>query len=702
MLASRPVIFISAVSRELRSTRDLVAKTLAALGYEPKWQDIAPTETGDLKSVLRKWVDSSHAVLQIVGHRYGFAPTEPDPVFGSVSYTQYEALYAHAQGKKVWYIILDGDHPVDCHDDEPEEFQRLQAEYRIQVRARYGLCHFSEGALMTENIVLKLRDDLHKLRKRARLWTAVILALLLLVAAGVIWNAVSQGKTGDKLAEVEEQNETLLQAMQRLPAAMAVAMQAAPDEHEAARTARAYRDLENSLGLPPGTLEKEMPVLAERLLAAPDTALLDRAKASFVLKRYAEAEKLALQAAAEAEQVVPADANRGIEALSLAGEAANEQLEHKRALGHYQMAAALSSIEKDVLEWAAIQNRVAWLLGLDGRYAEMERQARGVVKACSEAGHKEHPEMLWGRNILGVALCYQGRFEESEREHRAALEVLQKMMGAEHPDTLKSRINLSIALEAQGRYPEAETEYRTVLEIRERLFGAEHPVTIACRVGLANALHYQGDYAGAENEYRSVLAIQDRVLGPEHPDALDCRINLAMTLDAKGEHAEAERICRAVLAIRERVLGAEHPDSLDARHFLANSLNARGRHVDAEKEHRTVLAIRERVLGAEHPEALESRIGLANALYSQGDHPGAEREYTLALAIQERVLGPDHPDVFLTCYNLSLSLDGLGRIQEALRFARRALEGRSKVLGEDHPRTRAAREWVDSLESSRP
>src|SRR5207249_1971477 len=45
---SRPVIFISAVSRELRSTRDVVAKTLLTLGYEPKWQDIAPTETGDL------------------------------------------------------------------------------------------------------------------------------------------------------------------------------------------------------------------------------------------------------------------------------------------------------------------------------------------------------------------------------------------------------------------------------------------------------------------------------------------------------------------------------------------------------------------------------------------------------------------------------------------------------------------------------
>lgn len=40
-MSTKPVI--SPVSKELRSARDLVAKTLLALGYEPKWQDIAAT-----------------------------------------------------------------------------------------------------------------------------------------------------------------------------------------------------------------------------------------------------------------------------------------------------------------------------------------------------------------------------------------------------------------------------------------------------------------------------------------------------------------------------------------------------------------------------------------------------------------------------------------------------------------------------------
>jgi hypothetical protein len=39
MLSSRPVIFISAVSKELRIARDLVAKTRSAVAHTPKQPD---------------------------------------------------------------------------------------------------------------------------------------------------------------------------------------------------------------------------------------------------------------------------------------------------------------------------------------------------------------------------------------------------------------------------------------------------------------------------------------------------------------------------------------------------------------------------------------------------------------------------------------------------------------------------------------
>lgn len=45
----KPIIFISAVSKELAPSRQLVANTLLLLGYEPVWQDVFGTEAGDLK-----------------------------------------------------------------------------------------------------------------------------------------------------------------------------------------------------------------------------------------------------------------------------------------------------------------------------------------------------------------------------------------------------------------------------------------------------------------------------------------------------------------------------------------------------------------------------------------------------------------------------------------------------------------------------
>jgi hypothetical protein len=55
----RAAIFISAVSKELSSARQLVANALSFLGYDPDWQEIFGTEEGDLRDVLRRRIDAA-------------------------------------------------------------------------------------------------------------------------------------------------------------------------------------------------------------------------------------------------------------------------------------------------------------------------------------------------------------------------------------------------------------------------------------------------------------------------------------------------------------------------------------------------------------------------------------------------------------------------------------------------------------------
>ena len=81
-----------------------------------------------------------------------------------------------------------------------------------------------------------------------------------------------------------------------------VEMQAAQTGEKMSREeqrARAYSILEKDLALPAGSLAKELPGLALEIYGRPDTALLLRARAAYALNKFAEAERLSLEAAAQ-------------------------------------------------------------------------------------------------------------------------------------------------------------------------------------------------------------------------------------------------------------------------------------------------------------------------------------------------------------------------------------------------------------------
>jgi hypothetical protein len=231
-MSPRPTIFISAVSKELRSARQLVSNTLTFLGYEPIWQDIFGTETGDLRQMLRDKIDQSKGVVQLVGQCYGAEPSSPDPDFGRVSYTQYEALYARKKGTKVWYLFMDEDFPIDPHEPEPEELRQLQAAYRGVLKADSHLFHPLKTREALEAGVLKLRDDLTQLRKGARRWAWGIAALLGFVAVLVIWLVFGQSKVSTKLDKSQATLEKIADRFEALASNGGIIQNAkTPEEH---------------------------------------------------------------------------------------------------------------------------------------------------------------------------------------------------------------------------------------------------------------------------------------------------------------------------------------------------------------------------------------------------------------------------------------------------------------------------------------
>ena len=501
--------------------------------------------------------------------------------------------------------------------------------------------------------------------------------------------------------EINAKADQLLAAMRELSPTLGQVSQMGDKDSEYARLTRAYDVLEAKYKLPGGTLAKELPKFAEQLLQRSDTSVMDRASALFAVKKFTQAEAAALEAKDKALAAAGQPVKNAIAALELAGSAAEEQFKYARALEHYRAAAALTSNERDPIDWARVQHNVASVMSDQGDARQAADILHSVIKTNVRVLGPEHRNTLASRNNLANALLAQGRTDEAETEYRAVLDVLQRVFGPEHPDTLSIRNNLAATLAARGKSKAAEQQHRVVLSIRDRVLGPEHPDTLRSRNNLAIVMDDQGKYAEAEKEHLAVRAIRERVLGLEHPDTFESRDNRALALMAQGKIVEAENEIRAVLALRERVQGPEHPATLQCRNYLANLLLAQGRNAEAEQEHRAVLAIRERVLGSVHPDTLRSRHNLALVLDAEEKHVEAEMEYFYVIALSQHVLGPEHPDYSSSCYNLGKCLRMQGKKNQSLVFARRALEGWLKSLGAEHPLTKQAKQLLEELEMAK-
>ncbi len=704
-MSPRPVIFISAVSRELRSARQLVANTLTFLGYEPKWQDIFGTESGDLRDMLRQQINQSQGVVQLVGQCYGAEPPQADEHFGRVSYTQFEALYARQRGKKVWYLFIDEHFPIDACGDEPEELRALQAAYRRRLQADSHLFHPLTSAEALEARVLKLRDDLSQLRRGVRRWAAAVAGLLIISVLLGLWLLRGQSRAVDQLGETKQAMAVMTEEMAKLREGVMQYSQAETKvrppgsaEDGPAVQERVYAELGKQLNLDPALVREKLPQAAQRLQRAADATVYERANAAYVTKNYPEAERASLQAAAEAPSNKSAD---GIKALELAGLSAQKRVEYASAMTHFRDAEKLTNIERDPAQWAEVQYSIADLLLDQGKYSEAEKILRPVNDVRTRIFGAENPDTLRSRNRLAYSLWRQGRWKEAETDFRLIVAIQEKVLGGDNPDTLLTRNGFALALDDEGLHAEAEAEHRDILSVRERVLGPESPDTLRSRNNLALSLNRQGKYAEAEENFRELISIEEKVLGPGHPDTLRSRNNLIVALGNQHKDAEAEQEFRELIALEEKVLGPEHPDTLRARSNLAYALARQGKTEEAESTYHEVIQREEKALGAEHPATLGSRSGLSSVLASEGKFAEAEGECRNLLELEEKVFGVEHASTLETCYTLAYVLTRQGKTNEAQTFAIRAAEGAEKALGANHPATQKYARFLQELKSDR-
>jgi tetratricopeptide (TPR) repeat protein len=654
-LSPRPAIFISAVSRELRSARQLVANTLTFLGYEPVWQEIFGLEGGDLRDVLHEKIDQCRGVVQLVGKCYGAEPPSVDPAFGRVSYTQFEALYARHRGKKVWYLFIDETFPIDEHEPESAELVELQAAYRRRVQADAHLFHPLASRDALEAGVLKLRDDLTRLRRGVKAW-AIGVVLLLLISVGLgFWLLRGQHESVGQIQQVVTEVEKLRQGLLAYPDVEARVRQTQTDKDPVALEERVYTELSKQLGVDRKILKETAARSFDNWKRAPDATTFEKATAAYVAKEYAEAERLALQAADELGKSGPANAVEAVRAQKLAGLAARMNNQYDAALSHFRAAETLTDAERDPQEWASIQEQIASVLSQQGQYAEVEKILQKVV------------------------------------------DVRSRRFGAQERDTLVARARLAAVKSQLTHYVEAETDLREVVRLDERLLGPEDPATLWSRNALANTLSNEGKYSEAESEFREIMKLDEKVLGPDHPSTLHARNNVARMAMQHGNNAEAKIEFTAVAHLAEKTLGPDNPDTLLFRANLAVALVSLYEFADAETELREVVRLRTNVLGPEHRDTLKTRGILAQSLDKQDKQDEATALYRELVTETEKVLGPDDPETIYAYGNLAISLQRHLHLRAAKPLAETALERSRRIFGRDHPMTKGYQDVVEAI-----
>ncbi len=661
-MSPRPTIFVSAVSRELRSARQLVANTLTFLGYEPVWQDIFGTESGDLGQVLRQRVDQCGGLVQLVGQCYGAEAPAPDEQFGRVSYTQYEALYARQRGKKVWYLFMDESYPIDPHSPEPAELRELQAAYRQRVRSDAHLFHSLTSSDALEAGVLKLRDDLTQLRRGVKQWAFGVALLLFLIAASVIWLVHGQGQASRKMTETTQAVSSVASEMAKLrqglldyPQVEAKVRQTQSGKDPQALQERVYRELSKQLGVNVNLLKETVPRLAENWKTATSATQFEKATAAYVVKDYGAAESRAMQAAEETQRARPPKSVEAIQALKLAGLSAERGIRFDAAMDHLRAAEKLTDAVADPEQWARIQEGIGEVLVRQGHYVEAEDVLQKVTDIRTQKLGEEHPETLEARAALLSAKANLARHAEAESGYRTLVALDEKVFGPEDPTTLWNREMLATTLMNRGKYSEAESDFRKLSEIDEKILGAEHPTTLLARNNLAAALLQRGNNAEAKLQFADLAQVDAKVLGPEHPQTLLALYNVAVTLIALDQPAEAETSLRQLIPLRQKTLGTNHPETLCT----------------------------ERILGL--------------ALDRQRKFAEAQTIYAHVISACEKAFGPENQETIDAYGAMALSLERQMRLPEAKPYAERAVAGARKVLGRDHPRTKQYEDLLKAI-----
>jgi tetratricopeptide (TPR) repeat protein len=353
---------------------------------------------------------------------------------------------------------------------------------------------------------------------------------------------------------------------------------------------------------------------------------------------------------------------------------------------------------------ASVQNDLALILEQQGRLSEARDLLRAAV-AAAEAGHIPLVDRLACMGNLAGVLHGLGELAEAETLMRQRLEMSIETFGVDQAETATAANNYSVLLLELEKLDLARALAEQALTTRRKLFGDEHPETNTAFMNLAGVQMAMRESAAAAENYRRALAGMQNALGPDHPNCVNAMSNLAWALEDIGEYEEAERLFREALAKREEQNGPDSVNALRTANNLATLLMRGDRMGEAAPLLERVLTGMRKHMPPDHPDlaTMELRrkhfepnsFRVLHAELDLAECDFVERKYEAAVAATrgiraraEAEMGEESYFAVITRARLARYLSHAGHEAEAAELFERSLRETIAQVGPGHTRTR--------------
>ncbi|MEQ1839103.1 MAG: tetratricopeptide repeat protein, partial [Verrucomicrobiales bacterium] len=544
----KPDVFISAVSGDLASAREVVKNALLDIGCHPVVQTHFAPDHQSIRKMIEDKIAPCQAVIHLVGLRYGFEPKVPE--VPRRSYTQIEHDVAKATGKEVYLFLCSEGYPYDT-GGEPEEPVKagLQAAHRQAIRA-------GDKLYTVVSTPAELKDAIHKLKIVHRAVATAASDERKEVRAGLDHLASQNQEITKLVTEKNYDPETLREKLIAQIKAQYAGQLAAAGGKGASYAA--IRRIEDDEKVALAQIEDVIATITVGLVAGADpvferaTAILENEGIDTALQYLAahraqlleEADVIVAQRDAAEEKL-----HTKLEPLLLQAGLHQTNLEWAPAREIYE------DIATKAPHWSRARLELGELLRELAKVNEAEPHLRAALDLAGSDGDRAS-----ALNELAHLYHNMARHAEGEPLYREALEIYERLHGKDSTEVAEVLNNLAALLQATNRLEEAEPLMARVVSIFEKSYGANHTDVATALNNLAGVLNATNRLEEAEPMYRRALAIDEASFGKDHPKVATRLNNLAGLLKATNRPEEAEPMYRRALAIGEASFGKDHPN----------------------------------------------------------------------------------------------------------------------------------------------